>query len=390
MSDSFTEVTSESWFGRLGNSIKGVLVGVVLFLVAFPVLWWNEGRAVKTAKALEEGKGIVVSVSADEVDPANEGKLVHLTGEATTEETLEDPEFGMSATALRMKRSVEMYQWDEDKQTRTRKKLGGGRTRETTYTYDKEWSERVIDSSNFRKPEGHENPGAMPYAGKERIAEEATIGAFKLTDSLLNRIDRWEALAASNEHLEAASLEDKSKLQLHAGGFYAGANPASPEVGDARITFQIVKPTTVSLFSRQVKDTFEPYPTKAGRMLERLEVGTKSAEAMFEQAMKENAMMTWILRGAGFLIMAIGIGMVLNPLVVVADVVPFLGDLLGLGIAVCAGLVAFALSLITVAIAWVAYRPIVGIPLLIVGVGVIVLGKVMAAKKKASPQPEGA
>ena len=42
--DNFTEVTNDSWFGRLGNAIKGVVFGLLLFVVAFPLLFWNEGR----------------------------------------------------------------------------------------------------------------------------------------------------------------------------------------------------------------------------------------------------------------------------------------------------------------------------------------------------------
>ena len=41
--DSFTEVTGQSWFSRLTGAITGVLIGIVLFLISFPLLWWNEG-----------------------------------------------------------------------------------------------------------------------------------------------------------------------------------------------------------------------------------------------------------------------------------------------------------------------------------------------------------
>ena len=34
--DSFTEVTSESWFGRIGGAIKGILLGLVLFAMYRP------------------------------------------------------------------------------------------------------------------------------------------------------------------------------------------------------------------------------------------------------------------------------------------------------------------------------------------------------------------
>ena len=44
MSDSYQSVTSRGLGDNLIESIKGIVVGVILFLVSFPVLWWNEGR----------------------------------------------------------------------------------------------------------------------------------------------------------------------------------------------------------------------------------------------------------------------------------------------------------------------------------------------------------
>ena len=37
--DSFTEVTEESWFERIKNVFWGILIGIVLFIAAFPILW---------------------------------------------------------------------------------------------------------------------------------------------------------------------------------------------------------------------------------------------------------------------------------------------------------------------------------------------------------------
>ena len=44
MSDQFVTITRTSWLGNIMNSFVGVLLGIILFLVAFPVLWFNEGR----------------------------------------------------------------------------------------------------------------------------------------------------------------------------------------------------------------------------------------------------------------------------------------------------------------------------------------------------------
>ena len=117
-SDSFTEVTHQSWGSRLQEQATQSLVGFVLFLAAFPLLFWNEGRAVDGHKALEEGKGAVIAVSAESVDSGNDGKLIHFSGDATTDQLLNDADFGIEATALKLRRICEMYQWEEEKEER--------------------------------------------------------------------------------------------------------------------------------------------------------------------------------------------------------------------------------------------------------------------------------
>ena len=125
MSDSYTEVTSEGWFSRIGASIKGILFGIIIIPVCAIVLWWNEGRAVTTAKSLKEGAAAVVNVSADTVDPANDKKLVHVTGEAAATAEVKDADLGLSLPALRLVRSEEIYQWIENKKTEKKEKIGG-------------------------------------------------------------------------------------------------------------------------------------------------------------------------------------------------------------------------------------------------------------------------
>ena len=93
-----TETTTESWGSRLGNSIKGVIVGLGLFVLGFPVLFWNEGNSVKTAKSLDEGEKACVSLeSAEKVDPGMEGRLVHVSGKADTKDVLTDEDLLSSA-----------------------------------------------------------------------------------------------------------------------------------------------------------------------------------------------------------------------------------------------------------------------------------------------------
>ena len=177
-SDSFTETTTTSWFSRILNSIKGVLFGLVLIIGTCVLLFWNEGRAVQTAKSLAEGSGLVVDVAPASVDPAMEGKLIHVSGDARAQAPLVDPEFGVSTVALKLDRKVEMLQWKQEEHSETRKNLGGSEETVTTYSYSKVWSDEAIDSQRFKRVSDHVNP-PMRYRSSSLVARDAAIGAYR-------------------------------------------------------------------------------------------------------------------------------------------------------------------------------------------------------------------
>ncbi|HEY6321244.1 MAG TPA: TMEM43 family protein, partial [Thermoanaerobaculia bacterium] len=202
-----------------------MLVGLLFFVVSFPLLFWNEARAVKTARSLSEGAGAVVSVAADRVDPGNEGKLVHTSGAVTMAAPVVDPDLGVRAQAIKLVRKVEMYQWREKQQSQTRKKLGGGTETVTTYTYDKAWSPTVVSSSSFREPNGHENPGSMPLASATTVADPVHLGAFKLSRAQLDKLDEQEPLRVDQPPAGPLSQDSRAPLKLADGGYYRGADP---------------------------------------------------------------------------------------------------------------------------------------------------------------------
>lgn len=379
MSDSFTQVTQQSWFGRLGASIKGVLVGVVLFLISFGVLWWNEGRAVKTASGLRQLQTEVVTVDPAKLDPANEGRAVHLAGKAVTDETLTDPDFGIAVPAIRLQRRAEMYQWKEESRTEERRKVGGGSERVTTPPeYKKVWSEKAVPSARFQRAAEHENPGPLRVESREVAAGEVALGAFRLSPGLVRQMDDFETLPLGES--EAAAIREKfeDRVTIEGNTVYLpfSANgplpvPGSPKIGDLKVEFSAVKPAVVSVIARQVQGTFEPWRAGSGVSFEILESGTRSADEMLGQMESANTMLTWILRLVGFVLMAFGIGMVFAPLAVVADVLPILGDLMRMGVGLFAIVIAGALSLATIAVAWLAYRPVLAVTLIVVGIALV-------------------
>ena len=65
--------------------------------------------------------------------------------------------------------------------------------------------------------------------------------------------------------------------------------------------------------------------------------------------------------------------MVVRPLSVLGDVLPGLGTIIGWGTGLVAGVVALVCSLVTIAIAWIVYRPVLGVLLLIAAGAVVYL-----------------
>ncbi len=378
--------SSQGIGGRFMSSIGGALVGGLLFLISFPLLFWNEGRAVQTAKSLEEGASKVVSVSADKVDDANNGNLVHVTGKATTDETLTDPDFGVKANALKLNRKAEMYQYKEVTHTDKKKTVGGSEETVTTYTYEPVWSETLIDSSSFKDPDaglkGYKNPTTMPYQTQDWKAKNVTLGVFALPLSLTDQITATKDLPVSEGSAPPA------KFKVDQGGFYSsvGKTTDAPAVGDVKITYKIVEPQTISIISKQTKNTFEPYQAEHGDALNLLELGDVDAAKMFQMAQDKNTNLTWILRFGGFAMMAFGMFLVFKPLSVMGDIIPFIGNVMGAILGFIAVVIAFGLSLVTISLAWVVYRPIIGIPLLLVGLAGLGAGAYFLIKsKKAKP-----
>mgnify|MGYP001565700656 CR=1 FL=1 len=380
-----TITTSTSWFSRLGSSVKNVFFGFLLITISVIVLFWNEGRAVKTDQSLKEGASLVVSINAETKDVSNDGKLVHFTGLARTPSVLTDIDFGVGGSALKLARVVEVYQWQEDSDSKTVEKLGGGTDTTTTYTYKKDWSNDIVDSSNFQEAEVHQNPTSKRYEDKEWIAQNMNVGAYTLSEDLIKNISGYQLFTVTEDMLNTLPYATQQELELTNNVIYSQTKDISdPQIGNTRIRYEIITPQALSVISKQTGDTLTPFVTKNGRTISMIQLGNHTAEDMFAGAVATNKTMTWLLRGLGILLMYIGFTMILGVLPIVGSVVPFIGRMIGAG----TSLVSFGLTIIvgsiTIAMAWLVYRPLVSILLLGLGaLGVMFLSKV---GKKSSPK----
>ena len=414
-------VDNPSWVQRLGSSFKGVLVGLALFVAGFPILFLNEGRAVDTAKRLKEGAGAVVDVPADKVDAANEGKLVHVSGKADTQDVLSDEAFGVATNALRLLRTVEIYQTVEHAETKRVKE--GDKTREiTTYTYSNAWRPSPVDSSQFHdaSKQAANPPAAMPFSDMDKLAQNVSLGAFKLSDGHVKRIGgkvpysfpldfkvpatvpggqfqngviyvpfsgvsaaaTTPAPAASGSPLLAAAQVVSSVVTNAVAAAVGRSVAISPVPGDVRVKFSMVLPHDVTIVEQQTNGTLAPWAASDGETLSFVRDGIVPAAKIFADAQSMNSKITWLLRLVGLLVMYFGLKRVLGPLDTLVDVIPILNGIIAMGTSLVAGLVSGACALITIGVAWIFYRPWIGIPLVALGVGLLVM--TYLKKKKAA------
>ncbi|MDH6234435.1 hypothetical protein M2281_005053 [Mesorhizobium soli] len=389
MSNNFTKTTSVSWFERIKQSVIGALIGVLLVVGAVVLLFWNEGRAVTTARSLAEGASAVVTVSSEAISAANDGKLVHTSGTVTTDETPTDEEFGVEAKGIRLVRTVEMYQWHEATSHETKKNIGGGEDTVTNYTYSTDWSEDAVDSSKFEFAQDHDNPSMDISSGTSQVSE-AQLGAFALGQAVLDQVGGDEPLKVSSAQQGAieAAYTGSAKLSLADGGIYLGNDPKKPVVGDYRVRYKLVPLGDISVIAKQYGNSFEGYQTKAGDELLLVERGKVSADKMFANAVSENNILSWILRAVGLVVLMIGFAMIMEPIGVIADVIPFLGDIARLGTGLAAFLFTIIVGTVTIAIAWFYYRPLLAIGVVVVGVALTVaLLRFFKARKQAAVAP---
>lgn len=380
--DQVTEVTSTSWFRRLGQAVGGVLFGVLAILGSGVLLFWNEGRAIHTAQGLSEGASIVRSVAPDHIDSTNNGRLIHVTGNLTTGGPVADPDFSIRSRSVRLVRRVEMYQWKEETQSETRTRLGGGEERTTTYKYVRGWSDKPIESDRFKEPRGHTNP-TMPYQSREILAAGTRLGGYVVPDSLLRGFGEPRPIAATDTQANALQIRVNKPVMVMDGVLHVGRDASQPAIGDMRVSFSEVPLQTASVVAAQSGTSFAPFPTHTGTTVELIAAGSVPAAAMFKAAQEENATLTWILRAVGVIVMFFGFALILRPLGVAADVIPLVGDIVRAGAGLVALVCTVAIAPIVIAVGWLWYRPLIGIAMIVVG-GAATYGLMRLARQRVA------
>jgi len=378
------------------QSLGCACLGCLAVLLSLILLGYNEQRAAQTWASLEEGRSQVREVpcplrcseNASSLGNTQQRGLVHASCAVCNPPVLQDEDFAVQVTALKLERTVEMLQWQEQK---IEEKVYNDDTDQTgahqthtgrkryRYTYNAVWSQHPISSTHFQQGQ-YRNPGrqSWPASSKEMLAPRLQLGGLLLGPDVLHKLDRgWESVAPVRSSLQLRGY----RLNRSGNGYegrpllHEGYRPSSSSgVGEVRVRHRRLMPQVISFVGEASSGgELHAYRTHAGDDLLLASPEGRSAEEMFDDAVSANTALTWTMRCGGFLLMFVGFLGLFSPLVAAAECVPFIGSCASQGAQAATCVLACALAIplaaAVVAISWIFLRPGVAVGALAVGLG---------------------
>lgn len=356
------EVTEKSWRSRLRGVLSGLLLGFILIFGAIFLIFWNENFSLHLGPSLIEVRKTLISIPTTPINSKNNGRVVYLTGLASTHEKLQDPLLGLNLVAIGLIRKVEMYQWQEEPPLKNEK----------LYTYKKIWSEALIDSAKF-KDQDYQNPPSKPIECNHTLAQNVTVGDFNLPSELIKKIKVETPIDLSKINLESLKTYFTRPVYLINNHIYIGEDSRKPEVGDLKISASSILPQTVSIIAEQTGHTFKPYRSATGESIFLLTSGQETSDGMIRAAHDENLSRTLLIRLGSLFMMIIGFALLMRSSNIFANKIPVIRSFVEFGSGLMSVLLGFCLWTVFLAIAWLTTRPFFAIGLLAIVILVLYL-----------------
>lgn len=377
MSDRFTETTTTGYGSRILNSVNGIIIGAILFLASFCVLYWNEGRAdfAKIARTAVE-----ISAAKLNTDARLNGKLISVTGTVNTEQKLGDNLFLKPDSFIALNRRVEMYSWVEKVEEHTEKNIGGSETTTKTYVYSKDWVEHPSQSREFKHPEEHENPQKKLESYDARVTH-ATLGVYSFDPQSVT-LPIFSPLSINSQNIMLKKdIILVSDRYLFMSAEMAGGTFENPRIGDVRICYSGIRSGfTGTLFGALNGSNIAAYVDQSDNQFYRLFVGARAQG--ISTLRTEHSVWLWLFRLIGFLMMFFGLMLIFEPLSVLLDILPIFGALSRFLVGVIVLLVAFVLSVVTILVSMLLHSVLALIITLGIALAALIIFLVVFKKRQ--------
>jgi hypothetical protein len=211
------------------------VLGTVLVLAGVGMEALNASKLIAYREATSRHGGEVIELGPDaQPQVGQHGYMARIVGTPRVVEAPHDGDFNQTADTPVLLRRVEMFQWRE---------IAIG----DNVHYELDWVDHPLDSSLFKDPKGHENPGEFPISGKQFDAGLVQIGGFKLGRALVHALPGSDVIKP-----DAASLPYNlaATFSPHQDYLITSARPGNPRLGDLRVSWVGVPLQEVTVVAR--------------------------------------------------------------------------------------------------------------------------------------------
>lgn len=360
------------------------------------------------SKIINEGLKECIEINNGKCIYETEGSLICVHGNVMVDETLIDDIFGTQLeNGIKLVRIVQIFQYVEEKYS------------DDDTEYKKIWVHDIVDSSNFvcEKIRGkNEIKSNKFFRNKTFYANEIRIGDYILNHELKDLMTCEEKLSIKSQEsiikFDEINNKTNKKSQIQDDMIFCSKYEGSkPKLGDLRVRYDYLKaPKSFTIIARQKNNRLEPYYGKnTEKPQENLELNYKESHSLdinsnllekskekleksektffvkiirnfmddsikinwifegsipleicFAKKMKKERKIIWLLRLVGFLMKSFGVYFFLTPLLAFLKWIPIIGTSVSIIFFFFSLSAGFSLSLITISIAWIFYRSLVG------------------------------
>ncbi len=335
------------------NIFGTAILGFIILIASIFALFINEHNYVNAIKIANFAEKNAIIVSANDLNPSNDNKLIFTNGSAYSQELLTDSIVRIP-NAIALFRDTEIYQWEEIRKHRDNNKI--------SYTYRKTWSKNLINSDNFESS-AYKNPKKMKYEPKNIYAHNIGLGKFYLSEEIIKNI---------NSISKITQLPYNSNFKIYNGFYFTGNDYDNPKIGDQKLSYSYIPSgIKLSIIAKQSGNHLENMNSKYGDFSIVMN-GEKDLKTMISDYKKNLTNNTWLIRGISLLFLFLGLNLIIQPIVNLGNTIPILGELTQMAAFASTLIITIALGTLIISLAWLLFRPEIAIPLIIISILTII------------------
>ncbi|CAK94622.1 unnamed protein product (macronuclear) [Paramecium tetraurelia] len=348
-----------------------IFAGVACIAISFILLQFNERKAAINSYRLQYARQNCISLTP--FQESNPEDLIHITGQLITDELVTDKEFGVSQiNCVKLYRNVEMYQW-----------VVGEKQKE------QQWVDHYVENSF-----GYNNDKSKWILNSETFLNiSVKLHQFELPEDMKTQLNtplETVKLNQANVQIFQQRYKDKGYRRFLLQDDYIYMHQVEDQIvnGDLRICFKQVICSDATIVARaiinsllvwQFEDTYNKTVSKQNQVQEKelsdtqlpnedkpikqiywIFQGLFTPEECLQKVVNENALLFWVFRSIGYILIAVGSIILLSPVSQLSQLIQS-DQLSGFGFIIYGLIGAIPINIFSICFCWLYYRPMIGL-----------------------------